>query len=160
MPCVLFSPPYLITSFLPWLFSLFSSTFIVSLSPFFCPLSPVCRLTVLQSSSKPVPSSSLSSLSRRLQPLKVVNRKRPPRDDWNNYSRQGDHEADGASLGVDEDTCIKVRRLFLCFVLAIFLFFFNVVSEISFYLYSYDKAVMHLCDLLQIPRNLENGQIP
>lgn len=75
----------------------------------FCPLSPVCRLTVLQSSSKPLPSSSLSSLSRRPQPLKVVNRKRPPRDDWNNYSTQGDHEADRASLGMDQDTCIKVR---------------------------------------------------
>uniref|UniRef100_A0A8D3ABM7 ATP-binding cassette, sub-family C (CFTR/MRP), member 8 n=1 Tax=Scophthalmus maximus TaxID=52904 RepID=A0A8D3ABM7_SCOMX len=41
-------------------------------------------------------------------PLKVVNRKRPPRDDWNNYSSQGGGEGDGASQGVDLDTCIKI----------------------------------------------------
>uniref|UniRef100_A0AAQ5X979 ATP-binding cassette, sub-family C (CFTR/MRP), member 8 n=1 Tax=Amphiprion ocellaris TaxID=80972 RepID=A0AAQ5X979_AMPOC len=41
-------------------------------------------------------------------PLKVVNRKRPPRDDWNNYSSQGDHEGDGAPQDVDQDTCIKI----------------------------------------------------
>ncbi|KAM9352586.1 ATP-binding cassette sub-family C member 8 isoform 1-T1 [Symphorus nematophorus] len=58
------------------------------------------------SSSKPL--SSLYSLSRRLQPLKVVNRKRPPRDDWNNYSSQGDHEGDGPSQDMDQDICIKI----------------------------------------------------
>ncbi|KAK2842032.1 hypothetical protein Q5P01_012232 [Channa striata] len=41
-------------------------------------------------------------------PLKVVNRKRPPRDDWNNYSSQGDREGDRPSLDVDQDTCIKI----------------------------------------------------
>ncbi|XP_061773746.1 ATP-binding cassette sub-family C member 8 isoform X1 [Nerophis ophidion] len=42
-------------------------------------------------------------------PLKVVNRKRPPRDDWNNYaSSQGDNEGDGPSLVVDQDICIKI----------------------------------------------------
>uniref|UniRef100_A0A7N8XKX3 ATP-binding cassette, sub-family C (CFTR/MRP), member 8 n=1 Tax=Mastacembelus armatus TaxID=205130 RepID=A0A7N8XKX3_9TELE len=41
-------------------------------------------------------------------PLKVVNRKRPPRDDWNNYSLQGDHEGDGPSQDVDQDICIKI----------------------------------------------------
>uniref|UniRef100_A0A8C7WMT9 ATP-binding cassette, sub-family C (CFTR/MRP), member 8 n=1 Tax=Oryzias sinensis TaxID=183150 RepID=A0A8C7WMT9_9TELE len=41
-------------------------------------------------------------------PLKVVNRKRPARDDWNNFSPRGDQEADGVSQGVDQDTCIKI----------------------------------------------------
>ncbi|XP_051808767.1 ATP-binding cassette sub-family C member 8 isoform X3 [Acanthochromis polyacanthus] len=41
-------------------------------------------------------------------PLKVVNRKRPPRDDWNNYSSQGDHKGDGAPQDVDQNTCIKI----------------------------------------------------
>ncbi|KAM9815527.1 ATP-binding cassette sub-family C member 8 isoform 1-T1 [Syngnathus typhle] len=41
-------------------------------------------------------------------PLKVVNRKRPPRDDWNNYRSQGDHEGDGPSPVVDQDVCIKI----------------------------------------------------
>ncbi|XP_039989869.1 ATP-binding cassette sub-family C member 8 isoform X2 [Xiphias gladius] len=41
-------------------------------------------------------------------PLKVVNRKRPPRDDWNNYSSQGDHEGNGPSQDVDQDLCIKI----------------------------------------------------
>lgn len=78
---------------------------------------PFCNLVawryapLLQSSSKPFPPpSSSSSLSRFLQPLKVVNRKRPPRDDWNNYSSQGDHEGDGPSQEMDQDTCIKVRQ--------------------------------------------------
>ncbi|XP_053742002.1 ATP-binding cassette sub-family C member 8 isoform X2 [Synchiropus splendidus] len=55
------------------------------------------------SSSKPLPSSS----SHR-QPLKVVNRKRPPRDDWNNYSSRGDHEEEGPSQILDQDICIKI----------------------------------------------------
>ncbi|CAJ1057357.1 ATP-binding cassette sub-family C member 8 isoform X1 [Xyrichtys novacula] len=41
-------------------------------------------------------------------PLKVVNRKRPPKDDWNNYGSQRDHEGDGPSQDVDEDICIKI----------------------------------------------------
>ncbi|XP_010764262.1 ATP-binding cassette sub-family C member 8-like [Notothenia coriiceps] len=41
-------------------------------------------------------------------PLKVVNRKRPPRDDWNNYSSQGDHEGDGPYQDMDQDICIKI----------------------------------------------------
>ncbi|XP_034390986.1 ATP-binding cassette sub-family C member 8 isoform X1 [Cyclopterus lumpus] len=62
------------------------------------------------SSSKPLPSSSSSSssLSRHLQPLKVVNRKRPPRDDWKNYSSPGDLEGDGSYQDVDQDICIKI----------------------------------------------------
>ncbi|KAL7401785.1 hypothetical protein ABVT39_004606 [Epinephelus coioides] len=43
-------------------------------------------------------------------PLKVVNRKRPPRDDWNNYSSQGDHEGDGPYKDVDQDICIKITN--------------------------------------------------
>ncbi|XP_061577419.1 ATP-binding cassette sub-family C member 8 isoform X1 [Cololabis saira] len=61
------------------------------------------------SSSKTLPTSTSSSFfSRYLQPLKVVNRKRPPRDDWNNYSSQGDPEGDGPSQDVDRDICIKI----------------------------------------------------
>ncbi|XP_053742003.1 ATP-binding cassette sub-family C member 8 isoform X3 [Synchiropus splendidus] len=41
-------------------------------------------------------------------PLKVVNRKRPPRDDWNNYSSRGDHEEEGPSQILDQDICIKI----------------------------------------------------
>ncbi|XP_013856639.1 ATP-binding cassette sub-family C member 8, partial [Austrofundulus limnaeus] len=41
-------------------------------------------------------------------PLKVVNRKRPPRDEWNNYSSPGDQEGDGPSQEVERDICIKV----------------------------------------------------
>ncbi|KAK2918066.1 ATP-binding cassette sub-family C member 8 isoform X1 [Channa argus] len=41
-------------------------------------------------------------------PLKVVNRKRPPRDDWKNYSLQEDRDSDGPSLDIDQDTCIKI----------------------------------------------------
>ncbi|XP_061532689.1 ATP-binding cassette sub-family C member 8 isoform X2 [Phycodurus eques] len=41
-------------------------------------------------------------------PLKVVNRKRPPRDDWNNYSSHGNPEGDGPSPVVDQDVCIKI----------------------------------------------------
>ncbi|XP_068459288.1 ATP-binding cassette sub-family C member 8 isoform X2 [Clinocottus analis] len=41
-------------------------------------------------------------------PLKVVNRKRPPRDDWKNYSSPGDHEGDGTYQDMDQDICIKI----------------------------------------------------
>ncbi|XP_036068485.1 ATP-binding cassette sub-family C member 8 isoform X3 [Oryzias melastigma] len=41
-------------------------------------------------------------------PLKVVNRKRPARDDWNNFSSRGDQEADGVSQDLDQDICIKI----------------------------------------------------
>ncbi|XP_065812757.1 ATP-binding cassette sub-family C member 8 isoform X3 [Labrus bergylta] len=41
-------------------------------------------------------------------PLKVVNRKRPPKDDWTNYSSQGEHEGNGLHQDVDQDTCIKI----------------------------------------------------
>ncbi|XP_024862290.1 ATP-binding cassette sub-family C member 8 isoform X3 [Kryptolebias marmoratus] len=62
------------------------------------------------SSSKPFPSSSSSFFSRYLQPLKVVNRKHPPRDEWNNYSSQGDQEVDGPSQEVERDICIKITN--------------------------------------------------
>ncbi|XP_034445063.1 ATP-binding cassette sub-family C member 8 isoform X2 [Hippoglossus hippoglossus] len=60
------------------------------------------------SSSKSLSSSSSSSLSRHLQPLKVVNRKHSPRDDWHNYSSQGDHVGDGPTQDMDQDLCIKI----------------------------------------------------
>ncbi|XP_017274456.1 ATP-binding cassette sub-family C member 8 isoform X2 [Kryptolebias marmoratus] len=43
-------------------------------------------------------------------PLKVVNRKHPPRDEWNNYSSQGDQEVDGPSQEVERDICIKITN--------------------------------------------------
>ncbi|KAM9352588.1 ATP-binding cassette sub-family C member 8 isoform 3-T3 [Symphorus nematophorus] len=57
-----------------------------------------------------VTSGSSNHNQNRYQavPLKVVNRKRPPRDDWNNYSSQGDHEGDGPSQDMDQDICIKI----------------------------------------------------
>nr|XP_040024096.1 ATP-binding cassette sub-family C member 8-like isoform X4 [Gasterosteus aculeatus aculeatus] len=64
-------------------------------------------------SSKPLPSSSSSSsssssLAQHLQPLKVVNRKHPPRDDWKNYNSPGDHEGDGPYQDMDQDICFKI----------------------------------------------------
>ncbi|KAM6926321.1 ATP-binding cassette sub-family C member 8 isoform 2-T2 [Lycodopsis pacificus] len=41
-------------------------------------------------------------------PLKVVNRKRPSRDDWQKYSSPGDHEGDGPYQDMDQDICIKI----------------------------------------------------
>lgn len=68
--------------------------------------------TLLQSSSKTCPSSSSSSFfSCFVQPLKVVNRKHPPRDDWNNMSSQGEQEGDRSSQDMDQDICIKVSWL-------------------------------------------------
>ncbi|KAM9377199.1 ATP-binding cassette sub-family C member 8 isoform 2-T2 [Pholidichthys leucotaenia] len=50
-------------------------------------------------------------------PLKVVNRKRTQRDDWNNFGTQGNHEGDGPfSLDVDEDTCIKITSGYFTWV--------------------------------------------
>uniref|UniRef100_A0A3Q1GHQ3 ATP-binding cassette sub-family C member 8-like n=1 Tax=Acanthochromis polyacanthus TaxID=80966 RepID=A0A3Q1GHQ3_9TELE len=60
------------------------SLFHILVTPLFL-LSSVVRSTVKAlSSSKCFPSTSSSSSSSK--PLKVVNRKRPPRDDWNNYT--------------------------------------------------------------------------
>ncbi|XP_063336095.1 ATP-binding cassette sub-family C member 8 isoform X5 [Pelmatolapia mariae] len=69
------------------------------------------------SSSKPFPlSCSSSSLSRFFQPLKVVNRKRPSRDDWNNYGSEGNHEGDGPFQDVDQDICIKISNGYFTWV--------------------------------------------
>ncbi|XP_053175737.1 ATP-binding cassette sub-family C member 8 isoform X2 [Scomber japonicus] len=55
------------------------------------------------------PGSSNHNQNRyQAVPLKVVNRKRPPRDDWDNYSSQGEHEGDRHSQNVDQDICIKI----------------------------------------------------
>ncbi|KAM9754739.1 ATP-binding cassette sub-family C member 8 isoform 1-T1 [Menidia menidia] len=59
------------------------------------------------SSSKPVPSSSFPSLAKLLQPLKVVNRKRPPRDDWNSYT-QGEQDGQEPPHELDQNICIKI----------------------------------------------------
>ncbi|XP_012780013.1 ATP-binding cassette sub-family C member 8 isoform X4 [Maylandia zebra] len=69
------------------------------------------------SSSKPFPlSCSSSSLSRFFQPLKVVNRKRPTRDDWKNYGSEGNHEGDGPFQDVDQDICIKISNGYFTWV--------------------------------------------
>uniref|UniRef100_A0A8C5N522 ATP-binding cassette, sub-family C (CFTR/MRP), member 8 n=1 Tax=Gouania willdenowi TaxID=441366 RepID=A0A8C5N522_GOUWI len=86
------------------------SLFHILVTPLFL-LSSVVRSTVKALSSyKPPPSSS--SLSWCFQPLKVVNRKRPPKEDWNNYSTQGDPEHDGLSQDIDQDNCIKITSGF------------------------------------------------
>ncbi|XP_019749622.1 ATP-binding cassette sub-family C member 8 isoform X4 [Hippocampus comes] len=41
-------------------------------------------------------------------PLKVVNRKHAPRDDWNNYRSHGEHEVDAPYLVAEQDICIKI----------------------------------------------------
>ncbi|XP_029379014.1 ATP-binding cassette sub-family C member 8 isoform X2 [Echeneis naucrates] len=41
-------------------------------------------------------------------PLKVVNRKRPPRDDWNNYTSQGDPEGELPFHEMDQGVCFKI----------------------------------------------------
>nr|XP_020469421.1 ATP-binding cassette sub-family C member 8 isoform X2 [Monopterus albus] len=41
-------------------------------------------------------------------PLKVVNRKHPQREEWNNYSSEGSHEDDRSSQDIDQDICIKI----------------------------------------------------
>uniref|UniRef100_A0A8C6UGM7 ATP-binding cassette, sub-family C (CFTR/MRP), member 8 n=1 Tax=Neogobius melanostomus TaxID=47308 RepID=A0A8C6UGM7_9GOBI len=41
-------------------------------------------------------------------PLKVVNRKRPPIDDWNNYGSPSQSNGDGPSQDTDLDTCIRI----------------------------------------------------
>uniref|UniRef100_A0AAQ4S9K9 ATP-binding cassette, sub-family C (CFTR/MRP), member 8 n=1 Tax=Gasterosteus aculeatus aculeatus TaxID=481459 RepID=A0AAQ4S9K9_GASAC len=83
-----------------------------SLSLFHILVTPLFLLSsVVQSpSSKPLPSSSSSSssLAQHRQPLKVVNRKHPPRDDWKNYNSPGDHEGDGPYQDMDQDICFKI----------------------------------------------------
>ncbi|XP_056138601.1 ATP-binding cassette sub-family C member 8 isoform X2 [Lampris incognitus] len=54
------------------------------------------------------PSSNHNQNKYQAVPLKVVNRKRPPRDDWNNYSSRMNSPGDGQSQDVDQDICIKI----------------------------------------------------
>ncbi|XP_030588063.1 ATP-binding cassette sub-family C member 8 [Archocentrus centrarchus] len=65
-----------------------------------------------------VTSGSSNHNQNRYQavPLKVVNRKRPPRDDWNNYGSQGNHEGDGPFQDVDQDICIKITNGYFTWV--------------------------------------------
>ncbi|KAG7279219.1 hypothetical protein CRUP_013611 [Coryphaenoides rupestris] len=52
----------------------------------------------------------LSSVVRstvKALPLKVVNRKRPPREEWSN---SGSQWAAGGAPGMDQDTCLKITR--------------------------------------------------
>ncbi|XP_062404090.1 ATP-binding cassette sub-family C member 8 [Sardina pilchardus] len=60
------------------------------------------------------PASSKNSKYQAL-PLKVVNRKRPGREDWNNFGLQRDLEEESLSLD-DEDTCIKISNGYFTWV--------------------------------------------
>ncbi|XP_077453513.1 ATP-binding cassette sub-family C member 8 [Stigmatopora argus] len=54
------------------------------------------------------PSGNNNQNRYQAVPLKVVNRKRPPRDDWNNYGLQDERQAEAPQLMVDQDVCIKI----------------------------------------------------
>ncbi|KAI1903969.1 hypothetical protein AGOR_G00000870 [Albula goreensis] len=57
----------------------------------------------------PKPTTSISTNHNKYQavPLKVVNRKRPAKEDWNSYGSQRDHEGP-APRAQEEDICIKI----------------------------------------------------
>ncbi|KAJ8417075.1 hypothetical protein AAFF_G00283020 [Aldrovandia affinis] len=58
----------------------------------------------------PKPTASMSSTNHnkyQAVPLKVVNRKRPAREDWNSYGPQRDHEGNDPRAQ-EEDVCIKI----------------------------------------------------
>ncbi|XP_024909579.1 ATP-binding cassette sub-family C member 8 isoform X3 [Cynoglossus semilaevis] len=63
-----------------------------------------------QEPSAVLPSGSSNHNQNRYQavPLKVVNRKHPSRDEWNNYSSEANREGDGPSQDMDQDICIKI----------------------------------------------------
>ncbi|XP_039470350.1 ATP-binding cassette sub-family C member 8 [Oreochromis aureus] len=65
-----------------------------------------------------LPTGSSNHNQNRYQavPLKVVNRKRPSRDDWNNYGSEGNHEGDGPFQDVDQDICIKISNGYFTWV--------------------------------------------
>uniref|UniRef100_A0A3B4A347 Uncharacterized protein n=1 Tax=Periophthalmus magnuspinnatus TaxID=409849 RepID=A0A3B4A347_9GOBI len=84
------------------------SLFHILVTPLFL-LSTVVRSTV-KALSKSLPKSA--------QPLKVVNRKRPPRDDWNNFGSPGQCDGDGPSQDTDQDTLYVVLY---CFYVVTFL---------------------------------------
>ncbi|XP_055011764.1 ATP-binding cassette sub-family C member 8 [Boleophthalmus pectinirostris] len=63
-----------------------------------------------QEPSAMVTSTSSNHNQNKYQavPLKVVNRKRPPRDDWNSFGSAGQCDGDGPSQDTDQDTCIRI----------------------------------------------------
>ncbi|XP_039881105.1 ATP-binding cassette sub-family C member 8 isoform X3 [Simochromis diagramma] len=65
-----------------------------------------------------LPTGSSNHNQNRYQavPLKVVNRKRPARDDWKNYGSEGNHEGDGPFQDVDQDICIKISNGYFTWV--------------------------------------------
>ncbi|XP_063053419.1 ATP-binding cassette sub-family C member 8 [Engraulis encrasicolus] len=67
----------------------------------------------------PVPPASTCSSSNNSKyqalPLKVVNRKRPGREDWNNFGLQRDLEEDAFILE-DDDTCMKITSGYFTWV--------------------------------------------
>ncbi|XP_028814879.1 ATP-binding cassette sub-family C member 8 isoform X1 [Denticeps clupeoides] len=54
-----------------------------------------------------LPTISTNNSKYQAVPLKVVNRKRPDRDEWKSYGLQEDHEEEAFGL-CDEDICIKI----------------------------------------------------
>ncbi len=51
-----------------------------------------------------------------IKPLKVVNRKRPVRDDWNSFALQSKQEDEPLAVE-DDDICIKVKLIQIISVL-------------------------------------------
>ncbi|KAG9281118.1 ATP-binding cassette sub-family C member 8 isoform X2 [Astyanax mexicanus] len=54
-----------------------------------------------------IPSSSTNHSNYQALPLKVVNRKHPAREDWNNYGLQSEQTTEAAAVD-DDESCIKI----------------------------------------------------
>ncbi|XP_038855152.1 ATP-binding cassette sub-family C member 8-like [Salvelinus namaycush] len=67
---------------------------------------PNATMPTVPSNHKTIPSSTRNHNSKyQAVPLKVVNRKRHPRDDWNNYSYEGGNPPPQEG---DQDLCIRI----------------------------------------------------
>uniref|UniRef100_A0A8C3CX62 ATP binding cassette subfamily C member 8 n=1 Tax=Cairina moschata TaxID=8855 RepID=A0A8C3CX62_CAIMO len=84
------------------------SLFHILVSPLFL-LSSVVRSTVKGTLLVPPPLTVYFCLSGFSQPLKVVNRKRPAREDWNNYSS---HTRRPINITEADDFCVKITNGF------------------------------------------------
>ncbi|KAL7858359.1 hypothetical protein AOLI_G00184610 [Acnodon oligacanthus] len=54
-----------------------------------------------------IPSSSTNHSNYQALPLKVVNRKHPPREDWNSFGLHSEQDTETSAME-DDDTCIKI----------------------------------------------------
>uniref|UniRef100_A0A8B9T0S2 ATP binding cassette subfamily C member 8 n=1 Tax=Anas platyrhynchos TaxID=8839 RepID=A0A8B9T0S2_ANAPL len=84
------------------------SLFHILVSPLFL-LSSVVRSTVKGTLLVPPPLTVYFCLSGFSQPLKVVNRKRPAREDWNSYSS---HTRRPINITEADDFCVKITNGF------------------------------------------------